>query len=44
MPVKYGYERNHESKLMVFERKVLGKIFCSTKKEMVHGGSKQTMN
>jgi hypothetical protein len=31
-------------KLMVFERKVLRKIFGPTKKEMVHGESKQTMN
>jgi hypothetical protein len=30
--------------LMVFERKVLRKIFGPTKKEMVHGESKQTMN
>jgi hypothetical protein len=33
-----------KNKLMVFERKVLRKIFGPTKKEMVHGESKQTMN
>jgi hypothetical protein len=32
-----------KNKLMVFERKVLRKIFGPTK-EMVHGESKQTMN
>jgi len=29
---------------MVFERKVLRRIFGHTKKEMVHGESKQMMN
>jgi hypothetical protein len=33
-----------KNKLMVFERKVLRKIFGAKKKEMVHGESKQTMN
>jgi len=29
---------------MVFERKVLGRIFGPTKKDMLHGESKQAMN
>jgi hypothetical protein len=33
-----------KSKLMVFERKVLKRIFGPTKKGMVHGESKQIMN
>jgi hypothetical protein len=33
-----------KNKLMVFERKVLRKTFGPTKKEMVHGQSKQMMN
>jgi hypothetical protein len=33
-----------KNKLMVFERKVLRKIFGPTKKEMLYGESKQTMN
>ena len=37
-------EETIKNKLMVFERKVLRKIFGPTKKEMVHGESKQTMN
>jgi hypothetical protein len=39
-----GFERNYKNKLMVFEREVLRKIFGPTKKEIVHGESKQTMN
>jgi hypothetical protein len=31
-------------RLMVFERKVLRRIFGPTKKEMVHGESKRTIN
>jgi hypothetical protein len=38
------FERNHKNKLMVFEKKVLRRIFGPTKKEIVNGESKQTMN
>jgi hypothetical protein len=47
--VTYGCEmwvlkETIKNKLIVFEGKVLRKIFGPKKKEMVHGESKQTMN
>ena len=45
----WSLKQTIKNKLMVFERKVLKKIFGPTKrkkekKKMVHGESKQTMN
>ena len=39
-----GFERNYEKQVNDIWNKVFRKIFGPTKKETVHGESKQTMN
>jgi hypothetical protein len=39
-----GAKRNHKTKLMVFERKILRRIYGPPKKGMVSGGLNRTKN